>query len=66
MSLGSGVNYGAGRRQGSDLVLLWLWSRSAAVALIQPLVWELPHAPGMALKRKKENKEKEIKKKNST
>ena len=30
-----------------------LWSRLAAVALIQPLAWELPHAAGSALKRKK-------------
>ena len=41
---------GVGRRHGSDLVLLWLWRRAAARALIQPLAWELPHAPGVALK----------------
>ena len=34
-------------------VLLWLWCRSAAAALIQPLAWELPYAAGVALKRKK-------------
>ena len=39
-----------GRRWGSDLVLLWLWCRLAAAALIQPLVWELPYAEGAALK----------------
>ena len=37
-----------------DLVLLWLWHRLAAVALIQPLAWELPYAVGAALKRQEE------------
>ena len=27
-----------------DPALLWLWCRSPAAALIQPLAWELPHA----------------------
>ena len=36
---------------GSDLVLLWLCCRLAAVALIQPLAWRL-HV-GVALKKKK-------------
>ena len=36
-----------------DLVLLWLWCRSAAVALIHPLAWEPPRALGAALKRQK-------------
>ena len=40
-----------GHRCGSDLALLWC--RLAAAALIQPLAWELPCAPGVALKRKK-------------
>ena len=35
------------------LLLLWLWCRPAAAAPIQPLAWELPHATGVALKRKK-------------
>ena len=30
--------------------LLWLWCRQAAVAPIQPLAWELPHAKSAALK----------------
>ena len=33
--------------------LLWLLCRLAAAALIQPLAWELPHAVGVAIKRKK-------------
>ena len=36
--------------QSSDLALLWLWRRLAAVALIGPLAWELPYAKGEALK----------------
>ena len=47
------VTCGVGRRCGSDPALLWLWCRPAAVALIQPLAWELPYAVGSALKRKK-------------
>ena len=50
------MNCGVGHRLGSDLVLLWLWYRPAAVAPIRPLAWEHPYAMGAALKRKKENK----------
>ena len=45
-------------RHGSDLMLLWLWCRLAAVAPIGPLAWELPYAAGAALKKKKQNKTK--------
>ena len=48
---------------------MWLWRRLAAVALIQPLAWELPYAAGVIIKvkkkekkRKKRKKEKEMKK----
>ena len=34
-------------------MLLWLWHRLAAVALIGPLAWEPPYAVGTALKKKK-------------
>ena len=47
---------GVGCRCGSDPVLLWLWSRLAAEALIRPLAWDLPFATGVALKIKKERK----------
>ena len=30
-----------------DSVLLWLWCRPAAVALIRPLAWEPPYAAGV-------------------
>ena len=49
-----------GHRCGSDLALLWLWRRLAAVAPIRPLGWAPPYATDAALKRpKKERKKKE-------
>ena len=33
-----------------DLVLLWLWHRLVAAALIQPLAWELSYAKGVIRK----------------
>ena len=42
-----------GHRYRSDLVLLWLWHRPAATALIQHLAWEPPYATDAALKRQK-------------
>ena len=54
------VSCGVGQRCGSDPVLLWLWCKPAAVALIRPLARGLPYAAGVALKRKK------IKRKNPT
>ena len=42
-----------GCRCGSDPVLLWLWCRPTAVALIRPLAWEPPYAVGTTLKSKK-------------
>ena len=52
---GSGVatSYGIGCGYGSDLVLLWLWRRPTAMALIQPLAREPPYVAGAALKKKK-------------
>ena len=41
-------------RCGWDVVLLWLWYRLAAGALIQPLAWEPPYAAGAALKTNKQ------------
>ena len=48
------MSCGVGRRHSSDLALLWLWYRPAAVAPIQPLAWELPYATGVAPKSKKQ------------
>ena len=42
---------------GSDLALLWLCCRPAAVALIRPLAWEPPCAAGVALKKQQTNKQ---------
>ena len=50
------MSRGVGLRHGSDLVLLWLWYRPAAVAPIKPLAWEPPYAVGAALKSKKKKK----------
>ena len=50
------MSCGVGHRHGSDLVLLWLWHRLAAVALVGPLAWEPPYAAGAAPKRQKKKK----------
>ena len=51
------MSCGAGRRQSSDLALLWLWCRPVAIAPIGPLAWERPYAAGAALeKAKRQNK----------
>ena len=52
------MSCGVGHRHGSDLALLWLWCRPAAVAPIRSLAWDLPYAVGTALKiQKKRRKE---------
>ena len=51
------MSCGMGHSCGSDLVLLWLWHRPAAVALTWALAWEPPYAVGVAQKRKKKKKE---------
>ena len=50
------VSCGVGHRCGSDLALLWLWRRLAAVAPSRPLSWEPPYAADVALKTKKKKK----------
>ena len=47
-----------GHRRGSDSVLLWLWRKPAATALMGPLAREPPYAQDAALKRQKNKKEK--------
>ena len=56
------MSCGIGHRHSSDSVLLWLWCRPVATALIRSLAWELLYASGEALKRQKEKKEKKKKK----
>ena len=56
------MSYGVGLRRSSDLALLWLWLWlwRAATAPIRPLVWESPYAMGVALKRPKTKKKKDL------
>ena len=49
------MSCGVGPRHGSDLGMLWLWCRPTAVALIQPLVWEVPYATSAAIKNNNNN-----------
>ena len=60
------MSCGVGDGCSSDLVLLWLWHRLAAVAQIQPLAWKPPYAGGCGpekqKKKKKKEKEKDIRK----
>ena len=49
---------GVDHRRSLDPMLLWLWCRPAAAALVQPLAWELRYAMGTALKTKKKKKKK--------
>ena len=58
------MSCGVGRRRGSDPVLLWLWCRPAAIALIRPLTWEPQYATGAALKRQKDKNKKPPKSRN--
>ena len=47
------MSCGVVRRCVSDMVLLWLWHRSVATTLIQPLAQEPTYAAGVVLKRQK-------------
>ena len=51
-------------RGGLHPSLLWLWCRLAAVALIRPLVRELPYVAGAALKKKRKKERKKERKGN--
>ena len=52
------MSCGVGRRRGSDPMLLWLWRRPAATALIRLLAWEPPHSTGVALEKTERPKKK--------
>ena len=41
-------------QQIEEPVLLWLWCRPMAAALIRPLAQEVPYAAGAALEKKKD------------
>ena len=49
---GIAISCGIGHRCGSNLVLLWLWHRPAATALVRPLAQELPCGPKKKRKKK--------------
>ena len=46
------MNFSRGHRFGKDPMLLWLWCRLSAAAMIQPLAQELPYVMGTTLKSK--------------
>ena len=52
------LSYGVDRRCGSGPRLLW--HRPAAIASIRPLAWELPHGMGVALKKEKKKKTRNV------
>ena len=52
------MSCGVGRRLGSDPVLLWLWRRLVAAALVGPLAWKPPYAMGVAQEQVKRPKKK--------
>ena len=58
LSICVAMSCGVGHRHGLKPTLLWLWRKPAAVASIQPLAWELPHASSVALKKKKKKMKK--------
>ena len=55
------MSCGVGHRRGSDPVLLCLWCRPVAIALIVPPAWEPPCATGVALEKGKKKKKDKIK-----
>ena len=54
------MSCGVGCRHGLDPVLLWLWRRPAATALIRPLAWEPPCATEAAQRNGKKTKKKNL------
>ena len=55
------MSCGIGCRLGSDPVLLWLWYRPVAMALIRPLTWEPPYAETAAQEKAKKHTQKKDK-----
>ena len=56
LGIGVAVSYDVGGRPILDLTLLWPWCRSVAIAVIQLLAWEPPHAASVAPPPTKEGK----------
>ena len=59
------MSCGVGHRLGSDLALLWLWHRLAAVAQIRPLAWETSICCGYGPKKTKRQKKERKKQTNN-
>ena len=55
------MSCGVDNRCSSDPMLLWLWCRLVATALIRSLALEPPYAEGAALAKGKKNKKKKEK-----
>ena len=55
------MSCGVGHRHGLHPRLLWLWCRLAAPAPIGPLAWEPPCAASAAVKRQKDQTNKQTK-----
>ena len=51
------MSCGVGHRLSSDAMLLWLWCRPAAVALIQPLAWEISYASDVTLRKQQQQQQ---------
>ena len=56
------MSCGVDHRHNLYLVLLWLWHRLEATALIAPLAWEPPYPVSVALKRQKTKERKKERK----
>ena len=54
------MSCGVGHRCGLDPMLLWLWHRLAATALIRPLAWEPPYAMSADPRKDKKKKKKDL------
>ena len=53
------ASHSVGHRGGSDPVLLWLWGRPAAAAVMEPLARKFPYVTDTALERKKKGRGRE-------
>ena len=60
--MGVAMSCGVGHGRGSDLALLWLWHRLAAIVPIGRLAWELPYTTGVALRDRKTKRKVKFKK----
>ena len=59
MSCGVGCRHDSDPALAAALVLLWLWCRPVATALIRLLAWEPPYAAEVALEKAERQKKEE-------